>query len=296
MTTNTSITSGQSRQIVQFGSVSIEKALEALGLDKDGAQRVIEHGDEFSLAVNQAALAALRNLSVSNQYADEEIETSYTYPNGYAVKDIAEQVALLVQIFPQLNAEATFRFLKETLPNLELPKLAEGWFAIPRWQKLASSYGDALKLVLAKIGESRRFYDYLEGRFDTNRLRQHARTVAMMEKIESAQPGDILIIPAQFGKRHAGRSVRRAREVVVSNEFLLGSVANGSMLLTHPPRLQVWEQLHVDCGGDERSPGADGQFDSAPYFSFDDGKVEFSNYWVSGPSLRFGSSSGFVSQ
>jgi len=48
---------------------------------------------------------------------------------------------------------------------------------------------------------------------------------------------DILVVPAQFGLRHRGRSVRRVREVMNANEFGLGVFAIGIMLLTHPERL-----------------------------------------------------------
>jgi hypothetical protein len=36
-----------------------------------------------------------------------------------------------------------------------LPAGAEVWFAIPRWQTIAPSYGAAVEIVLAKIGEMR---------------------------------------------------------------------------------------------------------------------------------------------
>jgi hypothetical protein len=105
---------------------------------------------------------------------------------------------------------------------------------------------------------------------------------------------DILVVAAQFGLRHRGRSVRRAREVMQPNEFGLGAFAVGIMLLTHPERLMHYDDLYVDCAGDEYAPEADGGFSSAPFFDFDDGRVEFHAYWFAHAYDSYGSSSAFL--
>jgi hypothetical protein len=116
--------------------------------------------------------------------------------------------------------------------------------------------------------------------------------------IAETQKGDILIIAAQLGMRHRGRSVRRAREVFISNEFGLGSLAVGSIILTHPERLVRWEELDMDCAGDEFDPDADGEFSHAPRFrfGFSDGKVEFVARRVGFACDAFGSVSAFLPQ
>ncbi|MBI4215746.1 MAG: hypothetical protein HY602_03410, partial [Parcubacteria group bacterium] len=107
---------------------------------------------------------------------------------------------------------------------------------------------------------------------------------------------DILVVPAQFGLRHKGRSVRRAREVFAANEFGLGTFAIGIMLLTHLEREVQWEQLHIDCAGDEFAPCADGGFSRAPIFCFSDGKVKFNASWVDYVYVYYGSASAFLLQ
>ena len=289
--TTLSITSGQVRQILRFGSDAIEKILEELGLDKNGAQRVIEHGDDFSSAIRAATSASLKNLSVSDRFKEEEIESSYAYPSDYKVKGITEQTNILRGSFPDIG------YAHEYIANKPLPPNAEGWFVIPRWEKIAPTYCEAVKKVLAIIGSKRKFYNYREGQSGPQYLRQHARTVKMFQRLGDEQKDyDILIVPAQFGLRHRGRSVRRAREVFAANEFGLGAFAIACMLLTHPEREVQWEQLHVDCAGDEFAPGADGVFHHAPDFRFDDGEVEFSTHWVSNTSANDGSASGFFQQ
>ncbi len=283
----TSITDGQRKQYLRFVEDAAEKALKEVGLDKDGIQKLIENGDEFQSRI----MTGIRDLSVSNQFADEEVQSSYAYPKGYKVKGITEQTNVLRQLFPGIG------FADEKLADQPLPPNAEGWFAIPKWEKFAPTYGEAVEKVLAMIGSKRKFYNYRDGQLGAEYLRQHARTAKMFQKLGDEQKDhDILVVPAQFGLRHRGRSVRRAREVFVANEFGLGAFAIGIMILTHPEREVQWEQLHVDCAGDEFSPGADGDFSHAPIFNFNDGKVKFYAYWYDDAYGYYGSASAFVSQ
>jgi hypothetical protein len=221
----------------------------------------------------------------------EEVESSYAYPKGYKVKGITEQTNILRQLFPGIG------FADEKIAEQPLPPNAEGWFAIPKWQTVAATYGEAVEKVLAMIASKRKFYNYRDGQLGAEYLRQHAKTVKMFQKLGDEQKDhDILVVPAQFGLRHKGRSVRRAREVFAANEFGLGAFAIGIMLLTHPEREVQWEQLHVDCAGDEFAPDADGDFSGAPVFGFDDGGVEFHAHWFGRADEDCGSASAFVSQ
>lgn len=128
-------------------------------------------------------------------------------------------------------------------------------------------------------------------------MRVHACTTHALDLVAENQPGDILVIAAQLGMSHRGRSVRRAREVFVENEFGLGSLAVGSIILTHPERLVRYEELDMDCSGDEFAPAADGDFSYAPVFGFNGGnKGEFLAYRVDYAIDRYGSASGFVLQ
>ncbi|MBU1557764.1 hypothetical protein KKC45_02275 [Patescibacteria group bacterium] len=300
---NTSITNGQRKQIVQFGTNAVEKILDKLGLDKAGAQRVIEHGDEFARVIREASMTSLKDLSVTDKYKDEEVNSSYTYTKEYkGPKPINDQIEAIAEIFG-LDQSHALEFAKN-LP--ELPVGAEGWFAIPSnigLQKLfpqitdpAERYCSGVQLVHTKIASSRSFYNHREGQITPAQLRVHTRTAQALDLIAENQPGDILIVAGQLGMRHRGRSVRRAREVFVSNEFGLGSLAVGSIVLTHPERLVRWEELEMDCSGDEFSSGADGSFSRAPVFFFNVGGVGFGAYGVVLAYDDDGSASGFVPQ
>jgi hypothetical protein len=226
-----------------------------------------------------------------NRYADEEVQSSYAYPKDYKVKGITEQTNILRQLFPGIgNAE-------EKIAEQPLPPNAEGWFAIPKWQTMAATYNEAVLKVLAMIASKRKFYNYREGALGADYLREHARTAKMFHTLAAQQKDyDILVVPAQFGMRHRGRSVRRAREVFTMSEFGLGAFAVGIMLLTHPEREIQWGQLHVDCSGDEYSSAAFGKFNEAPVVLFGDGEVKFDADWFDGADGRYGSASAFLAQ
>lgn len=267
-----------------FGAVGATlKALEDAGgtlelmklvrSDKNVAKAMVEAGSVF----------------LQNRYADEEVASSYAYPDGYSVKPIAEQIETLAKLFG-LDGEKALAFAE----NLsELPEGAEGWFAIPKWQTVANSYGEAVEKMLAG---NRKLKNWREGKLGEQYLRQSQISEQAFAKLCKQQDGDILIIPAQFGLRHRGRSVRRARAVFAESEFGLGLFAVGCMLLTHPQREQVWEQLHIDCSGDEYAPGGDGEFVDAPLFGWDEGGLHFSTFWADDAYKRYGSASGFAPQ
>lgn len=274
------MTSNQRKQIVRF----VEDGIDAMNLQKDGAQRLIENGGEFQTELKKL----VERFSITNQYADEEVESSYGYLSGYKPKGITEQTNRLRELFPGIG------YANEKLAEQVLPENAEGWFAIPRWEKVAPTYGEAVQKVLDMIKQTRNgaFYNYREGELGPNQLRQSAKSVSIFQKLGDEQKDqDILVVPAQFGLRHRGRSVRRAREVMNANECGLGAFAIGIMLLCHPERLKHYDDLWIDCAGDEFAPNADGVFSRSPCFGFDDGRVVFGARDVGGAYAYCGSAS-----
>ncbi|MEI8061361.1 MAG: hypothetical protein WCG99_03660 [Candidatus Berkelbacteria bacterium] len=301
MTMSASITSSrtddQVRQVTQrFEAAArrgVELALRKVDPDRDGVQRLIEVGAEADEEIIEAILNVVRSHSVTNQFADEETESEYGYLSGYAPKDITTQTNRLRELFTGIG------YADEQIAMGELLANAEGWFAIPKWQTMAPTYGEAVQMVLDMIKQTRsnKFYNYCENLLDPAHLRQSAKSEKIWEAIAEQQPNhDIMVVQAQFGLLHRGRSVRRAREVMNANQFGLGAFAVGIMLLTHPERLQNYDDLYVDCAGDEFSSEAAGGFGNAPYFNFSDGGVKFYAYWVGDTYARYGSASGFLPQ
>lgn len=298
MTMTTSITPGQQKQLRRLvedaAQSGVDLLLQQVELDKERLQNLFANGDELKAAVRTTIIQTSRALSLPNQFANEEVESTYGYLSGYkAPRPIAEQLAILRQYFPELGT------CDESIATRDLPSGAEGYFAIPLWQKIAPTYGEAVQKVLDLIKTSRngKFYNYREGRLGPKQLRLHARTTAKFEHLAEQQSGqDFLVLAAQFGLRHRGRSVRRAREVLITNEFGLDPFSVGIMILTHPERLQQLDDLWIDCAGAEFSPDAGGDFSKAPFFSFGVGRVEFGTNDVGFPGGSYGSASGFGSQ
>src|SRR3989344_6999655 len=139
MTMNTSITSsvtdGQKKQIKRFVEDAVDRVLADNVLDKDCAQKIIGSGAELQARV----ITAIRELSVPNEFADEEVASNYGYLSGYKPKCITEQTNILRQFFPGIG------YANEKLAEQPLPEGAEGWFAIPRWQKVAKTYPEAVQ-------------------------------------------------------------------------------------------------------------------------------------------------------
>ncbi len=230
------------------------------------------------------------------KFADEEVDSSVGYSSNHKPRPVTEQLTTLGEIFPRLNFDHAQRFVETALPNMQLPSGAEGWFAIVRHEAMASSYAWAIKAVFTLIEGRRVFYNFRRGETGQEYLRQHERTVRKLREVAEQQPGDILILPAQFGLRHRGRSVRRAREVFTSSEFGLGAFASAIMLLTHPEMLSVQESLSFDSSGDEYSPSADGEWDCAPAFFCNDTGLGFSARKSDYVDSSVGPVSGFVPQ
>lgn len=294
--TSNSITEGQRKQYKRFVEDAADKALAEAALDKDGLQQIIENGDGLKSAI----VAKLKEFMVTNAFANEEVSSSFGYKSGYKKPmPIAEQVARLKKFFPELK-EATYN---EKLAERPLPPGAEGWFAIPRFEVVAGSYNYAVYKVLNLIKEDRNgyFINWLEGLIGEEYLRQSARSVSFWQRLGEEQQGhDILIVAAQFGLRHRGRSVRRARMVFTANEFGLGVFAVGVMILTHPNRLKHEDDLLIDCAGDEYAPRPGSDFLNTPSFDFVEdlfsGWIRFRLCWVGSVCSYFGSPSALLPQ
>ena len=304
MTTEKLITSAQTDKVADLGREAVKTAVGKVNPTSTNVQTgIISNGREFKNRVEEAVKAIILEMTTPNQYANEVVSSSYTYPKEYKMKPIEEQVKFIAEKFG-LDPTQALEFIK-VLPAL--PEGAEGWFAIPKVSSVAKKhfsaitdsaeqYCEATKLVHSKLAESRSFYNYREGQITTAQIRQHPRTISFLKQLETEQQGDILIIAVQYGMRHRGKSVRRARETFSGNEFGLGAFALGCMALVHPERYVHWEELDTDCPGDEFAPGADGVFSRAPFFCFGGGGLGFGAGDVSRARGYCGSASAFVPQ
>lgn len=264
--------------------------------------------------INNAYLGKLSDLITNfiekcrfrEDYANEEVESTYSYLSGYTKPaDLNAQCNQLRILFPGIgfaNPDLQMR-IKEGV--VKLPPEAEGWFAIPNWRKrpevFGNTYSEAVLKILDTINKTRdgKVWNYRDGELDEKHLRQSARSEQFWVELAKTQGDeDVLIVAAQFGLRHRGRSVRRARVVMEDSgsELGLGAFAVASMLLTHPARLQHYDDLWIDCAGDEWSSGGDGAFLFSTHLRFFVGKVEFDKRDIGGTGVRWGTASTFSLQ
>jgi len=180
MTTSitSSITEGQQEQYWRFvedaTSKGAELALKQVPIDKDGLQLLFGRDGEFNAAIAAVIVAKTRELSLSNQFASEEVNSNYGYPSEYQRKDVHAQANLLRQLIRGVG------FADEKLAKQPLPNGAEGYFAIPRWQTIAPTYREAVEKVFALLAKQRKgkFQNYREGQLGEQYLRESEKSGA----------------------------------------------------------------------------------------------------------------------
>jgi hypothetical protein len=258
-------------------------------LDRQSAQAVLDMNKKLKGEVAERIVEIIQRHTVSDKFKDEEVSSNRVYPPTYRVRPVEAQVTELRKTFPSLGA------CQEKLARRALPEGAEAWFAIPRWQAVASKYNEAVEMVVGVLGSRRRFSNRITGKLGEKFLRQCERT-NLAEKIlrEQQEGSDILVVAAQAGLLHRGYSARRTRVAMAGNEFGLGVFAIASMLLTHPERLSTEDTLMIDCSGDEYSVRGDYTFDRVPLFDFDMAGIEFSIFYEDRARNLWGSPTCFL--
>lgn len=260
-------------------------------LDSQSLRLVLEMNEALKTEISSAATKIIERLTATDKFIGEETDSLREYPPTYKVKPIEAQVTALRQAFPSL------RTVNEKIARKPVPEGAEAWFAVPRWQAIAPSYGEAVEDMIDALSARRRVSNRVAGKVDARFLRQNDRTLAAERIIAEQQPGsDVLIVPAQLGMRFRGCSARRARLILAGNEFALGAFALGCLLITHPERLSHSETLMIDCAGDEYSLRGDAEFDRVPLFDFDLSGIEISIFYEDRSRSLWGTPTAFTVQ
>lgn len=301
------ITSGQIAQLNQIAESALRKAILAtvdqINPSKEQAQlAIIENGGDLQAAMNEEVspiiAEVLKRFLLPPEFSDEEVESSFGYLSDYKPNAIVAQTNRLRELFPGVGYANQNLLTQIEKGEVPIPANAEGHFAFPHWSKVAETYQLAVEKVLDLLDKAYggKFTNYRKGALGPKNLRETSKKVRAMETLQQSQNADIILVPAQFGIRHRGRSVRRARAVMGGNEFGLGAYEIGIMLLTHPDRLKHLDDLWVDCSGDEYSPGAGGGFECALRFEFDGGGLKFRCSRVGCAGDCYGSASGVLPQ
>lgn len=168
------------------------------------------------------------------------------YPAVYRQKPLEEQVGVLRTVWPALTPGT--RILERE--RMALPAGAEALFAIPKWSKISSSPVGAAQDVMRKMVERRQLRTFFPITAH-NEFRPHQLSSQRLDAFANGQEGDIVVVPAQFGALRSGVSGKAVRDSLAPNECALGFFAIGCMLLTHPKRIVCYDDLYIDCSGDD---------------------------------------------
>lgn len=279
-------------------TVSIfESAYNDAKLDSKKAQFLKKKGGKFKDGI----INLINRLTFEDNFTTEEVSSTHRYPAKYdGPKPIERQIYELSSYF-DLDTSHALRYVKN-LPDL--PTNAEGWFAVPNIDVVGQrffpdvlSYIDRycmlVKLVHEKLKNQRKFYSCQKRQTNSEHLNISHRTMCYMNVLMDKQPGDILVIPAQLGLLHAGKSALGAENSFARNEFGLGAFVMGCILLTHRKRLSHLHELDIICPGDTFSFEACSKFSSVPIY-FYLGRVEFDECWKGSNLSHYGSATGFV--
>lgn len=218
----------------------------------------------------------------TDKFSNQRVESNRGYVTFRKPKSLPEQCEILQRSFPGLGSPNLDLLEKIERREILLPFADDdGWFAFPDWTKnphiFGKTHGGALQTVLDKLKESRdgAFQDHRRGKFDGNYFRRSDHAARFIQQLSREQGSpDILIVPAQFGFRHRGKSDCLARVDFAPDEFGLGAVEVGCMILTNPERFVSNDDLWASCLGDEFSIDSGG-FTRVPFFHFNYIRLEF---------------------
>ncbi|MCD7805809.1 MAG: hypothetical protein LUH19_00530, partial [Lachnospiraceae bacterium] len=172
---------GQLNEVIrQAAERGLELTKDLLPMDEQTMRRLERRWDQFDAAMMRRVVTAVRMLSAKSQEEDEEVPSQFGYLKGYkqvhmgmeqltgyVPKSVSWQIGRLHEILPQLGDA------DETIAERPLPEGAESWFAIPRWELLAPTYGEAVEKALDLINQFSpdKIYSYRTGRLGPEYLR-----------------------------------------------------------------------------------------------------------------------------
>jgi hypothetical protein len=232
----------------------------------------------------------------------QRFRTVFDYPQEYlGPRPLAEQISEIAWRFG-LCAKMALAYIERGLPK-KLPRGAESRFAIPTVAGLAARffpevqdpserYRRAVTHALRVLGVAQEFDSPQAEKKIIPGLNRSERSARYLEMVSREQPGDILIIAAQLGRRHRGLA---AKDVpYVDHEFGLGTLEAVAILLTHPQRFIRLEELDLDCPGDVCLRPQDGKPLNVPFLSHTGSGILYGTNWHGSACDRTAQATGFL--
>jgi hypothetical protein len=228
--------------------------------------------------------------------AIEEVASTIKYPDDYVgPPNIDDQLATLRKYFPDVG-DANKRLIgmikNGKKPENDHANEDRGYWCIPHWSALGSTYSEAIDRCIAMIkhvhGDAK-VIDETHDCLKESHILQTQNKVRIMDILHKKQNAMTIIIEAQFGIRHRGRSSNYANRMMPSREYSLGIYENLIMLLLCPQRLSD-NALGIDAAGDQFRTNIADKFDKSLHISqrggrliigYDDSRLVSENYGAS---------------
>jgi hypothetical protein len=286
------------------------KFMDIVGTAYDKAKLVDDEAQNVNDTPGLADLIAgfIAENRSSNKYKSEEVRARWGYPKSYKRSGVEQQIDLLRSHFPFLNPDAAIKYHREVYGSLQQPEWVEGPLVLIPTTAFkrhcfheaegAELLCNAVNLGLEKLEGSRTFYNWRKGQITPDRYRRNPRYEPGYDQLYATQPNsDFVIVGGQYGKRHGGRSMRRALEVMRGGiELPAGGLEGITMALGNPTRYAQFEELDTDLPADQFRPGVEAGFWRSPYLCFSGGGLGFVMGDVGRPGEDYGSVSFSVPQ
>lgn len=169
-------------------------------------------------------------------------------------------------------------------------EIRPGVYRFSAWQSIAPTYIEAVEKIFAAIKDTRPFTNYMT----LTNLRETPRKQELLARVTK---DGVIELEVQTGQKYKGVSPQEARASFADNECGLGIYEAACIVLAKPELLTKWEDLGLDCAGDEYDySGGDARFSSVPCLYFDGGRLKAVNGWFDGADDGFGAASAFLPQ
>lgn len=176
--------------------------------------------------------------------------------------------------------------------KIKSTQLNHNTYSFLHWSKIDKTYSGAVIKVLDEIKATRSFYNYREGQIDEAHLRETKEKAKAFKKLTDKK--GMVTMEVQLGQKYKGKSVQEVRKIYTEGETGMGIYELGCILLANPKILQKYEDLWIDCPGDEfDDPGSGVRFVRAPCLRFH-GRLGFGTGRSGFPHDGFGSASWFL--
>lgn len=211
-----------------------------------------------------------------------EVYSECGYPESYeGIHSILTQGIIIQAVFG-IRWDPNYR--GENLP----PGGAEGNFVIPHWSAIGKTYQEAFEEVLGALNRTFRLKNVRPSFAGDTFFRLSKRSQDHLDDIYHRQGNrGVMILPAQFGMLHRGRSSEVVRSNFGPNEFGLGAVEVGCMILCHRGRPALTYEkkkgdeddekyLSIECPGSEARMDEKDDFGYVPTFVLDEKGLVYS--------------------